>query len=135
MKNRKHFYITCAFLTLIGSIIAIAPFTFAKVCKQIDGMASNCYYTAKGALGIGALLALLGLMAIFVKSEGVRRGLVLAYLLASVLEIVTVTALFPVCDNAQMQCRLVSFPVLLVLGILGAAGSIATVFLERKEHV
>ena len=58
---------------LLGALVAIAPQTFAHVCA-VKEMPMACHYTAQAALGIGIVIAVLGVAGLFVSNQ-TRAGL------------------------------------------------------------
>ena len=48
---------------VFGVLIAVAPQAFAHVCEVKDNMPMACHYTAQAELGIGVVIALLGIIA------------------------------------------------------------------------
>lgn len=59
---------------VLGALIVIAPQTFAHVCAVKD-MPMACRYTARVALGLGVVIALLAIIGFFAPSR-VRVGLI-----------------------------------------------------------
>ncbi|MCH9275240.1 DUF4418 family protein [Bifidobacterium amazonense] len=102
---------------VLGALIAVAPQTFAYVCKVEDGMKMACHYTAQAALGLGVVIALLGVIGLFVDSK-VRAGLDIAVALNAAFVVAVPTVLIGVCKGAMMHCHMVTLPTLIVLGVL-----------------
>lgn len=117
---------------ILGILIAIAPLTFAKVCQTEGGMHMACYYTGRAALGIGLVIAVLGIVALFVK-ENVRIGLSIAVIVNSLLMIVVPTFLIGVCKSPMMHCASVTRPTLIVLSVLALVFAAISVYLDSKE--
>ena len=117
---------------ILGILIAIAPLTFAKVCQSEGGMHMACYYTGRAALGIGLVIAVLGIVALFVK-ENVRIGLSIAVIVNSLLMIVFPTFLIGVCKSPMMHCASVTRPTLIVLSVLSLVFAAISVYLDSKE--
>lgn len=117
---------------ILGILIAIAPLTFAKVCKTEGGMHMACYYTGRAALGIGIVIAVLGIVALFVK-ENVRIGLSIAVIVNSLLMIAVPTFLIGVCKSPMMHCASVTRPTLIVLSVLALVFAAISVYLDSKE--
>ena len=61
---------------LFGVLIAIAPQTFAHACTGHD-MPGACHYSQQAATGIGVVILVLGVVALFVNAQ-VRIGLNIA---------------------------------------------------------
>ncbi|MBW3091433.1 DUF4418 family protein [Bifidobacterium sp. 82T10] len=114
---------------VLGALIAVAPQTFAYVCKVEDGMKMACHYTAQAALGIGVVIALLGVIGLFVEPK-VRAGLNIAVALNALLAVAVPTVLIGVCKGAMMHCHMVTLPTLIVLGALAVVFAAIAVRLD-----
>ena len=112
---------------VLGALIAIAPQTFAHVCAVKD-MPMACRYTARVALGLGVVIALLAIIGFFAPSR-VRVGLDLAN---AVLGVLVPTMLVGVCRGSMMHCHMVTMPTLIVLGVLLAVLAAVAVYLDLK---
>ncbi|MFU0517368.1 DUF4418 family protein [Gardnerella pickettii] len=130
---------------VFGILIAIAPLTFAKPCStggmhKMSKMAKMpmmmqpmaCYYTSRVAIGIGVVIAILGIIALFVK-ERVRAGLNIAVIANSLLMIATTTFLIGVCKSPMMHCASVMRPTLIVLSVLALVFAYVSVYLDTKS--
>ncbi|MDZ7544498.1 hypothetical protein CG392_05020 [Gardnerella vaginalis] len=130
---------------VFGILIAIAPLTFAKPCStggmhKMSKMAKMpmmmqpmaCYYTSRVAIGIGVVIAILGIIALFVK-ERVRAGLNIAVIASSLLMIATTTFLIGVCKSPMMHCASVMRPTLIVLSVLALVFASVSVYLDTKS--
>ena len=112
---------------VLGALIVIAPQTFAHVCAVKD-MPMACRYTARVALGLGVVIALLAIIGFFAPSR-VRVGLDLAN---GVLVVLVPTMLVGVCRGSMMHCHMVTMPTLIVLGVLLAVLAAVAVYLDLK---
>lgn len=92
-----------------------------------------CYWTAQASLGIGILLVIIGLLALFVNSQ-IRTGLNLGAALIYVLEISIVTMLIGVCKNEEMSCNVYAMPTLLALSCIGILAVGAAIFLDQRNR-
>lgn len=124
---------------IFGLLIAIAPLAFAKPCStggmhkmhmMMQPMA--CYYTGRAAVGIGLVIAVLGIIALFVK-ENVRIGLNIAVVVNALLMLVVTTFLIGVCKSPMMHCASVMRPTLIVLSVLALVFAAVSVYLDNKE--
>ena len=86
---------------VLGALIVIAPQTFAHVCAVKD-MPMACRYTARVALGLGVVIALLAIIGFFAPSR-VRVGLDLANAVLGVLVVLVPTMLVGVCRGSMMH--------------------------------
>lgn len=116
---------------VFGVLIAIAPLTFAKVCASEGGMHMACYYTGRAALGIGVVIAVLGIISLFV-SEQVRAGLNIAIIVNALLMLAVPTFLIGVCKSPMMHCASVTRPTLIVLSVLAAVFSAVSVYFDTN---
>ena len=115
---------------VLGALIVIAPQTFAHVCAVKD-MPMACRYTARVALGLGVVIALLAIIGFFAPSR-VRVGLDLANAVLGVLVVLVPTMLVGVCRGSMMHCHMVTMPTLIVLGVLLAVLAAVAVYLDLK---
>ena len=116
-KIRKYF-LGAAFL-LIGLLIAIGPQTIFAVCpKDPDSMAMACYYTARISVGIGTVIAALGLIQLVIRNNGFGSGISTAELLLGILILLVPTILVGVCKGEHMHCHSATLPALIILGVL-----------------
>ena len=109
---------------VLGALIVIAPQTFAHVCAVKD-MPMACRYTARVALGLGVVIALLAIIGFFAPSR-VRVGLDIANV------VLVPTMLVGVCRGSMMHCHIVTMPTLIVLGVLLAMLAAVAVYLDLK---
>lgn len=117
---------------IFGALIAIAPLTFAKVCPSMGDMHMACYYTGRAALGIGVVIAILGVVALFV-SEKVRVGLSIAVIVNALLMIAVTTYLIGVCNSPMMHCASSTRPTLIVLSVLAAVFAAVVVYMDTQS--
>lgn len=130
MKNRLFASIPAI---VFGVLIAVAPISFAKVCASANGMHMACYYTGRAALGIGVVIAILGVVALFVKAP-LRAGLSIAVIVNALLAIAVPTFLIGVCKSPMMHCASTTRPTLVVLGVLAAVFAAVAVYLDLKKE-
>lgn len=137
MKNRL---ITGIGAILFGLLISIGPKTIFKVCAaKPDGTWMKCHWTVQADLGVGLLIAALGVLLLIFSSESTRLGLSIAIALAGILVLLFPTALIGGCSVATMNCQRITFPALELLGSLTVFGfTFNSIFLflaarNRKE--
>ena len=145
-KYMSHWIIGTFFLTL-GLLIAIGPQTIFKPCSALleitaeegaRGMTvpMRCHWSAKAEIGIGGVIALLGLLLLFFHNVQVRLGLSMALpALGLVSVLLPGRHLIGVCMARTMECRILMLPMLTMLGSLIIAVSLVyTVVLVRKAR-
>ena len=116
-----------ALVILILSLIAAAGSqTFIGPCVHEDGSFGACHWAGQMLLGVGCLLAVLALLALFLPKQ--RSGLYLAILPAAVLGIAAPNGLIALCKMDDMRCRMLMRPAMTVLFVIiliaGAAGTV-----------
>lgn len=115
---------TGAGVTLLGALIALAPrFGFLRVCefagKQgMNGEHMHCYYTARAALVIGILTAMIGAVIMLAKNPLIRTILAAVLGGAAIATILNPVVLYPICPNPDMPCNLGIKPLMIVIGIV-----------------
>ncbi|HET6580954.1 MAG TPA: DUF4418 family protein [Methanoregula sp.] len=113
-------------LIILGILLAIAPWTFAPVC-EVDGLYAKlangkeipmpCGWTARAEIGLGALLAVAGILLAIAKSNETRRIIGIFGIAIGVLVILFPTYITKMCALADHPCNLLTKPVLIILGV------------------
>ena len=106
-----------AVIVVLGVLIAVLPYWGpAAVCPLPEGGRwMKCHWMGMAELGVGALVALLGVLMFLQKDRGVRKGLAQALAGISVLAAALPGGLIGGCKNLQMPCQTISIHVLYVL--------------------
>jgi hypothetical protein len=136
MKNR----LTTGIITIItGLLTAIGPSTIFSVCVPMeDGKFMKCHWTAQAELGIGVIVALLGVALILVSANQIRIGISTGTALLAALEILIPNKLIGVCGGEHMQCHALTLPALTVLGaaifVISAVNVFYLAYANRKER-
>lgn len=115
---------------LLGALIAIAPQTFAHACAGHD-MPGACHYSQQAATGIGVVILVLGVVALFVNAQ-VRVGLNIAAIANALLLLAVPTFLIGICKGAMMHCRMVMLPTLIVLDVLTLVFAAVAIWLDSR---
>jgi hypothetical protein len=131
MKNR---IISGGTALVFGLLIALGPQFLFKVCPVMEGIAMKCHWSARAEIGIGALIAALGIALIVFVSPKTRLGLTIGIFLSGVLALLVPHALIGGCVMHSMPCRKIAFPSITVISILLLIGSaLNTLYLTRKR--
>lgn len=101
---------------VFGLLIAIGPQTFVKVCEVMD-KPMKCHWMAQASLGVGIVIALLGIFALVLNASA-RIGLAIAAFLLGGLEIGVATFLIGPCKMPEMHCHSATQPFLIVVSVL-----------------
>ena len=124
-----------AVLLILGALIAIGPQSIFAVCEFNPEKAMRCHWMAQAELGVGAVMAVLGLCSMLSHSAQLSRGLLAAGSLLGILTMLLPTVLIGVCMNAHMQCAALTRPALLVLGAAAVlAGALGAWMLRDSER-
>ncbi|MDR0905457.1 MAG: DUF4418 family protein [Oscillospiraceae bacterium] len=118
-----------------GALTAVGPHTIFKICDQghHEGH-SVCFWTGQATIGVGIIVALLGVAYLIFASEQTRAGISLSVAATSVLTFLLANVLIGMDDMAMMACRVKTLPALNVISILSFALAIGnTVYLLVKS--
>jgi hypothetical protein len=133
MKNR---IIGGGAAIVLGLLIVLGPQFLFKVCPPTEGGGfMKCHWSAQAEIGVGALIAALGLVSLFFASPKTRLGLVIGIFLSGTLVLLIPHILIGGCAMDSMPCRKVAFPAITVIGILLLIGTgLYTAYLARKKE-
>ncbi|MDR2357169.1 MAG: DUF4418 family protein [Oscillospiraceae bacterium] len=113
MKNRL---IGGGVTVLTGALLAAGPRTVFKICDQSHHAGhSTCFWTAQTTLGIGIVLALIGVAYVFFTDARIRAGLSLAAAGDVLFVLLTANVFIGVDSDPMMSCRLKTLPALNVI--------------------
>jgi hypothetical protein len=118
-----------------GLLIALGPQFLFKLCEPTaEGRWMKCHWTGQAEIGVGFLIAVLGVGLFLFASRAIRLGLSLSLFFAGILALSIPHALIGGCEMARMPCRVVTFPSLTVLGVLVIVGfALNSLYLYRKR--
>ena len=129
MKNRILF--AAAFI-LLGLLVILAPTVLFPVCESEMKMA--CFFKKKAEIGVGLVIAALGVIYFFLKNKDIRLGISIAQFLNAGLVLAFPAKLTGLCKMSDMACRVKTYPALIVLSVLLALTAAANiVFLIKSE--
>jgi hypothetical protein len=106
----------------LGGLIAIGPQYMFKICEQtMHGGAhgaTNCFWVGQAEIGVGALIAALGIAYLFFSNPLIRAGLSVGILFGAILSLAVADILLKFCEDASMSCHLATLPALNIVGTL-----------------
>jgi uncharacterized membrane protein YedE/YeeE len=120
MKNR---IISGSIAIVFGLLIALGPQFLFKVCPVMGDMIMKCHWSARAEIGVGALIAALGIALVVFASPKTRLGLTIGIFLFGVLALLVPHVLIGGCAGHSMACRKIAFPAITVISILLLIGS------------
>jgi hypothetical protein len=131
MKNR---IISGGAVIVFGLLIALGPQFLFKVCPVMHGTIMKCHWSGQAEIGVGALIAALGVALVLFAHQRTRLGLAIGVFLSGVLALLVPHVLIGGCAMHTMPCRKVAFPAITVISILLLIGSaLYTLYLARKK--
>jgi hypothetical protein len=132
MKNR---IISGGGAIVFGLLIALGPQFLFKVCPVMGGMIMKCHWSSQAEIGVGALIATLGITLVIFASPKTRLGLTLGIFLSAILALLIPHALIGGCASHTMPCRKITFPSITVISILLLIGAaLNALYLARKKE-
>jgi hypothetical protein len=136
MKNR---IFGGAATIIVGALTAVGPHTIFKICDQghHEGH-STCFWTGQATIGVGIIIALLGIAYLIFASPQTRAGISLAVAATSVLTFLLANVLIGMDDMASMACRVKTLPALNIISILSfalAVGNTAYLLVKSRKGV
>jgi hypothetical protein len=132
MKNR---IVSGGAALAAGLLIALGPKFLFKVCPVMGDMVMKCHWSAQAEIGVGGLIAALGLALIVFAGPKTRLGLTIGIFLAGVLALLIPHALIGGCPGHSMACRKITFPAITVISILLLIGAaFNALYLARKKE-
>ena len=121
--------------TVLGLLIALGPQFLFKVCEPMGDMIMKCYWSARAEIGVGTVIAALGIALIVFTCTKIRLGLVIGLLLSGIHALLIPYVLIGGCPKDSMPCRKIAFPALTVVSILVIVGAgLYTAYLARKKE-
>ena len=131
MKNR---IISGAAAIIAGLLIALGPQFLFKVCPVVGDMIMKCHWSAQAEIGIGGLIAALGIALVIFSNPQTRLGLTIGIFLSGILALLIPHVLIGGCSMHGMACRKITFPAITVISILLLAGmAFNGLYLTRKK--
>lgn len=113
--------IFAAVTVVLGILIAVAPQTFASVCKVTE-KSMKCFWTARAEIFLGISIAVFAVLQIIfaLKESNIQANLALTFaIITNAIGVILVpSALIGVCAKPIMHCHSVTKPFLIVAAIL-----------------
>ncbi len=106
---------------LIAALIIIGLNTFAHICTSMQG---PCAKTKSIAIVVAIVLAVLGLVQIFVSDKKINAILGIAGIVIGLVTVLLPLVIAPVCSMTSMHCYVYTRPFLVIIGIVIAIISV-----------
>jgi len=116
-----------------GLLVALGPIFLFKACSANCCLTlPDCFWATKMTLGIGMMITALGIFYILYNDPKIQLGISLAIFLSGIMVLLTIHVIIGGCAIKSMECRLVTFPILTVLGIFITVFSGVKILLLKK---
>jgi len=125
--------ISGAVVVVLGLLIALGPQLLFKICAHGEGGFPLCHWSGRAEIGVGLLIASLGLCLIVFPDPKTQMGLFIGIFLAGIIALFIPHTLIGGCIGKDMACRRVGFPALTVESILLVVFSAVMVFLSEMK--
>lgn len=131
-------------ISLIGLALVIAIVPLFTDClsqgrsltlQNGNTVPMKCHWTAIAEIGVGIMLGMTGLLALFGKQKETNRALGIMGITSGALAILFPVSLIGVCANPTMMCNMVMRPTMIVAGALAIAISAGLLYTTRKLEV
>jgi hypothetical protein len=103
---------------VLGLLIALGPRFLFKVCAHGNDGFPHCHWSAQAEIGIGLLIAVLGMCMIVFTDPKTQLGLSIGIFMSSIIALSIPHALIGGCGSMAMACRKVGFPAITVESII-----------------
>jgi hypothetical protein len=132
----KKIIISGAAVVVVGLLIALGPQLLFKVCTHGESSFPLCHWSARVEIGVGLLIAALGICLIIFPDSKTHLGLFIGIFLAGIIALFIPYTLIGGCTAEAMACRKAAFPALTVESILLVVFSVVmTALIETKKHI
>ena len=134
MKHKLFFGIL---FLVFGAFISLGPQTIFPVCglhSNISASKMACFWTGQAEIGIGSLIAIVGILLLVLRNGDIQIGLCISLIPTGIIAILIPNTLIGVCNNENMGCRALTLPALALLGSFTIIASlISIIYLTLKS--
>ncbi|MDR2160366.1 MAG: DUF4418 family protein [Treponema sp.] len=131
MKNR---IISGSGAIVFGLLVALGPQFLFEVCPVTGDAVMKCHWSARAEIGVGAVIAALGIALVFFVNPHTRLGLTIGIFLSGILALLIPHVLVGGCSMPSMACRKIAFPAITVISVLLLITMVLNVlYLARKK--
>jgi hypothetical protein len=114
----KKAIISGAIVIALGLLIALGPQFLFKVCSSHGGAFPLCHWSAQAELGMGMLIAALGICLIVFTDQKTQFGLYIGIFFSVIIALSIPNALIGGCNVKTMACRRVAFPAITIISVI-----------------
>lgn len=132
MKFSKKLLIPAMIMVVLGALIAAGPWTIFPVCES-GNSSMLCHYTAEAEIAIGSMIALFGLVLLFVNNSESLIIIGVGEAALGIWAILIPTYLIGICGSNFMECNTTGAPALMLFGGLTILVSFFLIFKGWKN--
>ena len=130
----KKIIVSGGIVIALGLLIALGPQFLFKVCAHGEDSFPRCHWTGQAEIGLGMLIAALGICFIVFNDSKTQLGLCIGIFLSSIITLAVPHALIGGCGMMSMDCRRVAFPALTVEGVILLVFSAVSIVIIGKNR-
>ena len=123
-------------IIVLGLLIALGPKFLFRTCQS--GCCTDipqCYWSSQALLGMGMLIAALGICLFIFIDSNTQIGLLIGVFLSSIVAIGIPNAIIGGCSAPAMACRRVAFPVVTVICIILLVFTVVMLFTANRKKI
>ena len=118
---------------ILGLLIALGPIFIFKACSaDCCSDYPECLWSVQMEIGLGIVIAALGICLILYPDKKTQLGLVIGILVTGLFALLIPNVIIGGCEDRTMACHVLTFPILTVLSSLVMAGSAVYLFTLRE---
>jgi len=131
-NKNKRALITGLVTIILGMLIALGPQTLFKVCGHGEGGFPLCHWSARAEIGVGLLIASLGICLFAFSDLGTHLGLSIGIFLTSIIALFIPLVLIGGCNGMDMACRRVAFPSITMISLVLLVFTAVSIFFLNR---
>ena len=132
--KKNHYSTAAAVIILVLALLsAIGVRTFMSPCVHDDGSFGSCHWAGQALFGLSLLIATQSVIALVWKDLALRQGLYLAMALTAALGLLIPGILIKLCSMADMRCRMIMRPAVMILYFLILVSAAAGMLLSGTK--
>ena len=133
MKKNPYSTAAAVIILVLALLSAIGVQTFLRPCVHDDGSFGTCHWAGQVLFGLSLVIAAESLTALLRKDFALRRGLYLAMAFTAVLGLLIPGTLIKLCSMADMRCRMIMRPAVMILYFLILVSAAAGMLLSGTK--
>jgi hypothetical protein len=124
---------------LLGLLVILGPRYLFRVCVPDEYGFPLCHWSAQAEIGVGALIAALGIGLVICEDRKICLGLAIGIFLSSIVVLCIPHILIGGCAMPSMACRKMAFPCITLAGIVLMVYSLVNILFfsggwKKAEH-